>query len=84
MCRVAEIAAGAGVHRSDKHKVGRIGDFALRAREGNLTIFERLTEGFDNISGKFGDLVEEKDTEMCEGNLAGEKVLAAAEHSRET
>lgn len=36
---IAEVSTGARVHSSDKHKIGRIDDFAVGARDRDLSIF---------------------------------------------
>lgn len=43
---VAKIAAGAGIHGSNKHEVGGVGGFSVDARDGNFFVFKRLAESF--------------------------------------
>jgi len=58
--RVVVIAAGAGVHRGDEHE--RAGELngVLRARDGYLMVFERLTQHFKGLLVEFGQLTQEK------------------------
>lgn len=60
--RVAKITAGAGVHRGNKHKISRIGGMLMSARDGDGFVLERLAEGFEDIAGVFGELIEEEDS----------------------
>ena len=78
MERVAEVTTGAGIHGSDKHEVGGVGSLAAGASDGNLLILKRLAEGLKEITGVLGELVEEEDAVVREGNLAG-AVLTADE-----
>ena len=76
--RVVVIAAGAGVHRGDEHE--RAGELhsVLRARDGYLMVFERLTQHFEGLLVEFGQLVGEQDTVMCQRYLARLRVYSAA------
>ena len=48
-----------------------------------MAVFERLTEGFENIARKFGYFVEEKDTEMGERDFTWIKMGTAAKYGGE-
>ena len=37
--RVTDVAARAGVHRGDEHKVGRVGGLSVDARDGDFLVF---------------------------------------------
>ena len=67
---VAEVAARAGVHCGDEHKVGGVGGFCVGAGDGDGFVFERLAEGFEDGTGKLRNFIEEENAEMCEGDFA--------------
>ena len=58
---VAEVAAGAGVHGGDHHELSGVGERRRDAGDGDLTVFERLAEHFEDVPAELGELVEEED-----------------------
>ena len=80
MVRVAIVSARARVHSGNKHEIGREGHATIGASDGDLMVFKRLAQGLQNSTGIFGELVEEKYTEMGERNFSGCDRRAAAEH----
>jgi hypothetical protein len=79
---VVEIAAGAGVHGGGEHEGGGEGEGHGGAGDGNVTVFERLAQDFENVAGKLGELVEEEDAVVGEGDFAGAGNGAAADEAR--
>jgi len=59
--RIAMPAAGAGVHGGDEHEVGGEGERALRARDSDDLIFERLAQGFESALAELRELIQKKD-----------------------
>ena len=45
--RIAEVAAGAGVHGGDEHEAGGEGEAAGGAGDGDLAVFERLAQDLE-------------------------------------
>ena len=50
----AVIAAGAGVHRADKHEVGGIALALFGARNGDGFVLEWLAQGLKEVAVEFG------------------------------
>lgn len=67
---VVQIAARAGVHRGNKHKVGGVGDALVGAGDSYGSVFERLAQGFEDGSGVFREFVEKKDTVVSKSDFA--------------
>ena len=63
--RMTEVSAFAGIHRRDEHKVAGEGKLCRCASDGYLSVLDRLTERFDNVCRKFGELVKEENTVVC-------------------
>ena len=61
--RIPVPAAGAGVHCRDEHEVRREGERALRARDGDDLIFERLAQGFEGALAELGQFVGRQQTQ---------------------
>ena len=78
---ISEIATRAGVHSCNEHKVSGVGSFTFGTREGNLAILEGLAEGLENATRKFGNFVEEENTEVGKRDFAGSQAFAATKHS---
>ena len=76
---VAEVATGAGVHGGDQHEVGGVVGLEVGARDSDLAIFERLAEGLEDGARVFGELVEEEDAVVGEGDFARGGFGAAAD-----
>ena len=75
---VAQIAAGAGVHRGHQLKARREIRLTRRARNRHAARLQRLAQHFEYAAVKLGQLVEEQHTVMRERNLAGARHCAAA------
>ena len=52
--RVAVVAARAGIHGSDEHEVGGVGDGSQGTGDGDDFVFERLAQDFEDVLAKFG------------------------------
>ncbi|MEY4487816.1 MAG: hypothetical protein RIQ79_324 [Verrucomicrobiota bacterium] len=78
---VAQITAGAGVHRGDEHEGAGQGDFAGAARDGDGSILEGLTKNLKGGAFELGQLVEEQHAVVGQGNLAGAGDGAAADET---
>ena len=60
VCRITVIATGARVHRGNKHKRARIFNGVLRTADGNLAVFEGLTEHFKGSLIEFRQFIEKE------------------------
>ena len=69
----AGVAAGAGVHAADQHDGGGIDDGDEAARDGDAPLFERLAHDLEGVAAELGELVEEEDAVVGEGDLAGSR-----------
>jgi len=78
---VVEVAAGAGVHGGGEHEGCGEGEGHRRAGNGDVAVFERLTHDFEDVAGKFGQLVEEEDAVVSQGDFAGTRDDAAADEA---
>ena len=47
-----------------------------------MAVFEGLAQNFENVAGEFGELVEEEDAVVGEGDFAGTGNGAAADETR--
>src|SRR5450759_5706207 len=76
---VAEIAAGAGVHRRDQLEAR--GEFRLArgARNRHAPGLERLAQHLQHFALELRQLVQEQHAMMGERNLAGTRIAAAAD-----
>lgn len=52
--RVTEIAARTGIHGGDEHEISGVSGAVVGARNSDVAIFERATEGFEDIAAEFG------------------------------
>ena len=66
-------AAFAGVHRGDQLKTGRVCHLSCNAGYCDLTIFQRLPQGFENIPVEFGQLIQKQNTAVGKRDLAGKR-----------
>jgi uncharacterized protein (UPF0335 family) len=82
--RMAQPAAGAGIHRRDQLKTGRKIGLARRARDRDVAGFERLAQHFQHVAAEFRQLVEEQHAVVGQRNLARTRHPAAADqgHAR--
>ena len=58
MLRIAEKAAGAGVHGCHHHEGGRVGDGSQGAADGDLAVLQGLTQHLQDIFFELGEFVE--------------------------
>ena len=80
--RIAQVAAAAGVHGGDQLHARRIGDMGGGARHLHLAGFQRLAQAVEHAALELGQLIEEQHAQMCEGDLAGPRLGAAADQRR--
>ena len=80
-CGVAEVAAGAGVHRGDQHDVGGEADRAGGAGDGDAAFLERLAQDLEDVLAELRQLVEEEHAVVGERDLAGAGDAAAADQA---
>src|SRR5204862_30789 len=74
---IATPAAGAQVHRPDELEARREAGPALRARDDDLAVLERLPERFERGSLELGQLVEQQHATVRERRLAGTRAAPA-------
>lgn len=72
---------GAGVHGGDEHEIRRKLRGVRRSTDGDAAFFERLPQRFQTAAVKFGKFVEEEDAVVGEGDFAGLRDAAAADHA---
>ena len=75
--RVAEVAARAGVHRTDQRDARREFHRRRRARDAHPALFERLPEDLQRPALELGHLVEKEDAGMGQAQLARPRMRAA-------
>ncbi len=76
--RVIIISARAGVHGSHELVVGRDGERALRAADGDHLILQRLPQDFENPLTELRELIQKEHPAVSQGDLAGMRPVAAA------
>src|SRR5947199_5121565 len=79
--QVAEIAAGAGIHRRNEHELRRKSDAARCARHGHLPVFEWLAHDFQRRSFKLGQLIEKQNTIVSDAYFTGIRKRAATKQA---
>ncbi len=72
-------AAVGGIHGGDEHEFGGEGEGGVGAGDGDGAGFEGLAEDLEDVAGEFGELVEEEDAVVGEGDFAGARDGAAAD-----
>ena len=80
--RMTIIPTFAGIHRANKHEIGRKRHLSADTSDGDLAVLERLTEYLHCLCGKFGKLIEEKHAVMRERDLARSGNLTTARKPR--
>jgi hypothetical protein len=60
----AEIAARTGIHRCNKHKLGRESDGTFGARYGDKAVLQRLTNHLQNLPLKLSKFIEKQMSEL--------------------
>src|SRR5437879_6754380 len=76
---MAEISAGAGVHRTDQLESRRILGLARGARNGDAAGFERLAQGFEYLAVEFRQLVQKQHAVVRQRYFAGARVAASTD-----
>ncbi len=74
---VAEVAAGAGIHRRDELELGLEIGAPRRARDGDASALQRFAQHFQYAAVELGQLVEEQHAMHGDRDLAGARVAAA-------
>ena len=80
--RISVPAAAAGVHGGDELEPRRIGHRAVGAHDLDGAVFERLTEGIEDVAVELGELIEEKHAVVRLGDKARSQVRPATDHGR--
>ena len=62
--RIAEPAAGTGIHRRGEHEARRIRETHRRARDGHHAVFHRLAQHLEHVLAEFRQLVEKEHSAM--------------------
>ncbi len=75
---VAVIAARAGVHGGHQLEVGGEGERSLGAADGDDLVFKRLAQHLESAAAELGELVEEENAAVRQGDLAGMRPVATA------
>ena len=78
---VIEIAARTRVHGGNEHEVGGELDGESGTTDTDQSFFKWLTHDFQNGPFVFGQLIEEKDTMVSQGDLPGLRHCTAANES---
>lgn len=68
---IAQVAAGAGIHRGDKNKACREVKGALGAGDRDVAVFEGLPQVFEDTFGELTEFIEEEDSTVGEADFAG-------------
>src|SRR5438874_10856765 len=74
-----QIAAGAGVHRTDQLESRRILGLACRARNRDAAGFERFAQGFEYLAVEFRQLVQKQHAVVRQRSFAGARIAAASD-----
>ncbi len=74
-------AARAGVHRGREHEGGREGQRHRGAADGHAPVFEGLAQHLKNGAVELGQLVEEEDAVVRQGDFAGARDGAAVNYN---
>ena len=69
------IAAGAGIGCCHQGERGREFHLGTQPGDGHLPVFKRASEGFGDTFRHLGELVQEENPVMCEGDLPGLDVV---------
>lgn len=67
--RITEMAAGAGIHSGNKHKISGVGGMTAGAGNRDGFVLEGTAKGLKDRAGEFGKLVQEENTMMGERNF---------------
>ena len=77
---ISVITAGTGIHRGDEHKGTWVFHCVFRTTDGDLSVFERLTEYFEGGLVEFRKFVEKEDAIMRHTHFARQGSVATASH----
>ena len=77
--RVVEEPAGTRVHRADQHEPRGEDGRSRRPGDADRPFFDGLAKHFEHVTAELGHLVEEEHSVVREADLAGTRVLAAAD-----
>src|SRR5439155_23797124 len=78
---VAQVTAGAWIHRRDELEACRKRRLTRGARNMDLSGFERLAQYFEHSAIPLGKLVKEQHAMVSERNLAGPRIASSANES---
>src|SRR5262249_56578022 len=80
--RIAGKAARAGVHRREEQKFTGENGGTADAAEADPPFFERLADRFEDIAPKLGQLIQEEDSPMRQGDFSRARRPAASDEAR--
>ena len=75
--RVAEVPAGARVHRRDEHRGAGVGDRSPHAGDGDPAVFDGLAQDLHRGAREFRQLVQKQHAVVRERDFAGARDAAA-------
>src|SRR6056297_3165173 len=75
---IAEVAAGAGIHRRHQLEACRIGDLVARPRQGNLPRFEWLPQHFQTVTAEFREFIQKQHPAVSERDFSRAWLAATA------
>ena len=78
LLQVLKVAAGAGVHGGDEHKVGREGERPGGAADGDDAVFEWLAQRLQVARAKFGQFVQKEHAPVRHADLPWPRPATAA------
>src|SRR6266567_4359422 len=81
ICIFAALAALAGVHGGYEHHPRGVGNGEERPGDGDPAVLQGLTQDFEHVLLEFRELVEEEDSVVGEGDLAGARHGSPADQS---
>src|ERR1051325_8752096 len=70
------------IHGSNKLKIGRESQRSFGAADGHHFIFHRLAHHFEDARAKLGELVQEQDAAMRQGDLTRLRDIPATDQTR--
>src|SRR5690606_10932175 len=80
--RIAEIAAGAGVHGGDQLEAGREAHLVARPGDHDLATFQGLAKGFQHLAVELRQFVEKEHPLVRQADLARSRPAAATDQRR--
>ena len=79
--RIAEVAAGTGIHRRGEHEARRIAQAHRGARDRHDAVLHRLAQHLEHVLAELGKLVQEQHAAVREAHLARPRIGAAADQA---